>query len=694
MIAFLLQHYSFRQILIFSFSLILLVTSASGIYIYINTKRLNHDIQDIATIKQPLMLKAIELENTLKSSTSALGLYLLTQGEKYKINYQQANKSLVTQFKQLQAKSKDNSSLAHLLANLDKNLAVYISHQPQMLTFAESADENFPGRKFVATEISPNSQIILQNLTQILQSELKEEVSEKRRYYYSLISDLRYSWISLMSGIRSFLTFRNDATYAQITQNQQVINDLNTKLEKMSGLITFNQRDSFAQIKQAQQKIFANTNKLYEFSRQDKWRMDNYVINNTLEPVINEIFRDITNLVKQLKDDVVNTTQKTIQVTATQSIFLITVTAVVLVFGSIIAYTSVKLITSIITMIEKSIGKLSSGDLDFSMNENVKGELGNIAYLFNSFSSYLDQTFKQIYLTSTKLNANTQTLSQLTEDTNTNVTNQSNDTTNVADAMIKMASSVDEITQSTTQAASEATKAAQASKQGVETVQRATSSIQALSTEVVSATGVITELADECNHIDEMLNLIREISEQTNLLALNAAIEAARAGEQGRGFAVVADEVRTLATRTHDSTEEIQQQIQKLQDSAKAAVSVMEKGSQLAQLSVASSNEAGEAFKTINNAITKIDQTSNQIANASEEQNNVTAEMNQRVKNINQLSGKTLGSSQNSAQSSYDIFVLANELHSMILKFTQTTLKAANDEIGQTDETAAEDDLF
>ena len=694
MIAFLLQHYSFKQILIFSFSLILLVTTASGIYIYINTKLLSHDIQDIATIKQPLMLNAIELENTLKSSTSALGLYLLTQEKKYKLSYQQANKSLAIQFKQLQAKSKDNSSLTHLLANLDKNLAVYISHQPQMITFAESADANFPGRKFAATEISPNSQIILQNLTQILQSEIEEEITEERRYYYSLISDLRYSWVSLMSGIRSFLTFRNDATYAQITQNQQVINDLNTKLEKMSGLITFDQEDSFVQIKQAQQKMFANTNKLYEFSKQDKWRMDNYVINTTIEPVINEFHRDIIDLVKQLKDDVVNTTQEINQVTATQSIFLIAVTTAILVFGSIIAYASVKLITSIISMIEKSIGKLSSGDLNFSMDENVKGELGNIAYLFNSFSAYLDQTFKQIYLTSTKLNANTQTLSQLTEDTNTNVTNQSNDTTNVADAMIKMASSVNEVTQSTTHAASEATKAAQASKQGVETVQRATSSIQALSSEVVSATDVITELANECNHIGEMLNLIREISEQTNLLALNAAIEAARAGEQGRGFAVVADEVRTLATRTHDSTEEIQQQIQKLQDSAKVAVSVMEKGSQLAQQSVESSNEAGEAFETINNAITKINQTSNQIASASEEQNNVTAEMSQRVENISQLSGKTLGSSQNSAQSSYDIFVLANELHSMILKFTETTLKAANEENGQAEEEEAEDDLF
>jgi len=343
-------------------------------------------------------------------------------------------------------------------------------------------------------------------------------------------------------------------------------------------------------------------------------------------------------------------------------------------------------------MIEHSLSKLSSGDLNFSMDEDAKGDLGTIAYLFNSFSAYLDQTFKQIFQMSTTLNASTQSLSQLSDDTNSNVETQSNDTQSVADAMDQMNVSVEAVAQSTINANKAAEQASNASKQGIEIIGTATNAIHSLSGEVLSATDVITSLATDCDHIGNMLNIIREISEQTNLLALNAAIEAARAGEQGRGFAVVADEVRTLATRTHDSTEDIQKQIQKLQQAATEAVSVMQSSRAKAEHSVESSNQAGDSFQEINNAITLINETSNQISVASNEQNLVTENMSQRVANISQLSSKTLESSKSSSKASYDIFVLASELHTMISQFTINQNNI--DQFNESDNDNVEDELF
>jgi len=212
MIAFLIHHYSLKQILIFSFSLLLLITTSTGIFIFVSTTNLSNDIHDVATVKQPLMLHAIELENTLKNSTTALGLYLLTQEKKYKDSYLQSGTLLKKQFSKLTANTNNNKETSALLKNININIMRYSSHKEKMIKFAEDPNENFPARKFAAEAISPNSQIILQNLTQILQSELEEDATKERRQFYALISDLRYSWVSLMSGVRSFLTFRNDST--------------------------------------------------------------------------------------------------------------------------------------------------------------------------------------------------------------------------------------------------------------------------------------------------------------------------------------------------------------------------------------------------------------------------------------------------------------------------------------------------
>jgi len=200
-------------------------------------------------------------------------------------------------------------------------------------------------------------------------------------------------------------------------------------------------------------------------------------------------------------------------------------------------------------------------------------------------------------------------------------------------------------------------------------VNQSISAIQQLSKEVSNAAEVIGEVKQSSTEIGGVLDVIKTIAEQTNLLALNAAIEAARAGEQGRGFAVVADEVRTLASRTQQSTEEIERMIDSLQAKADDAVNVMHKNTELAEQTVTYANSAGEALGEITSSIDTINRMNEHIATAAEEQTHVAEEINRNIVNINDVAHDTVEDSNQTAESSVRLSELAMELKSLTAKF-------------------------
>lgn len=193
--------------------------------------------------------------------------------------------------------------------------------------------------------------------------------------------------------------------------------------------------------------------------------------------------------------------------------------------------------------------------------------------------------------------------------------------------------------------------------------------MQSLSTEITGASSVITELNNECSSIDSVLSVIKAIAEQTNLLALNAAIEAARAGEQGRGFAVVADEVRTLAGRTQEATLEINGIIAQLQDKANEAVSAISKSGHIAEDAVSQVNQASQSLDTISDAITAISDANHQIATAADQQSSVTREIDERVTAIAELSGISTELSSQIDSGSEGVSQLGSQLRELIKTF-------------------------
>jgi methyl-accepting chemotaxis protein len=279
------------------------------------------------------------------------------------------------------------------------------------------------------------------------------------------------------------------------------------------------------------------------------------------------------------------------------------------------------------------------------------------------------QTINEIKDSTVRLAAAAEETSVVTAQTTSGISQQQTETSQVATAINEMNATVHEVARNAVEAATAAKEADVSFNEGKKVVDTIIEAIGALAEEVDQASRVIHDLEKESDNIGSVLDVIKGIAEQTNLLALNAAIEAARAGEQGRGFAVVADEVRTLAGRTQDSTKEIEEMISRLQSGASKAVHVMEAGKEKSRLGVEHAAAAGKALETINDAVERITGMNTQIANAAEEQSSVTEEINRNITNINHVAEQSTVGAQQIAQASDDLASLAEQLKGMVERF-------------------------
>jgi methyl-accepting chemotaxis protein len=375
---------------------------------------------------------------------------------------------------------------------------------------------------------------------------------------------------------------------------------------------------------------------------------------------------ELTGLLTDLTDEIESTAQDT--VSASRSMILGFATLALIASG-LIGYLVTRSIRKPLHETVNTIKEIATGDLRKSFNVSGNDELGMLARSMQDLVTQLRGMVQEISSNSEQLAATAEESAAISEQSFAAVYRQKEQTELVATAIEEMTATVEEVARNIHNTLTQVESAHSEVQDGQRVLNENIASIKHLAEDINQAATVIECLNDDSANIGTVLDVIRSVAEQTNLLALNAAIEAARAGEQGRGFAVVADEVRTLASRTNASTTEIQEMIHKLQTGAREAVDTMTRSREEAQRSVSGIAQAGTMLQSIASAITTIKDMSHQIASASEEQSSTTQEQHRNIVAIAETSEQTAQGAQENQTASQELARMAEMQRTLIAKF-------------------------